>query len=150
MIYFITLMKAMLILGTMLASYQHFPALKILLGFSCIFYTNNLAILTTEKNCHKCCHNFDQWERRSIVCHSEFALFPWVSLQHEKIKTLLSSVIEGKHFLEEQEIMKRRLRIVKHKIIFWNYASCVYTSRVRNSIIIFYTFLLQYDWHIVL
>ena len=40
MIYFITLMKTMLILGIMLASYQYFPALKILLGFSCIFYTN--------------------------------------------------------------------------------------------------------------
>lgn len=40
MIYFITLVKTMLILGIMLASYRYFPALKILLDFSCIFYTN--------------------------------------------------------------------------------------------------------------
>lgn len=141
MIYFITLMKTMLILGIMLASYRYFPALKILLDFSCIFYiTNNFLILTTEKNCHKCCHNFDQWEE-DIVCYSEFAFFPWVSLQPEKTKTLLSSVIERKHFLGSKRSWKKRLMIVKHKIVFWNYASCVfYLQEFKNSIIIFYTF----------
>lgn len=74
MIYFITLMKTMLILGIMLASYRYFPALKILLDFSCIFIpTNNLAILTTEKIVTNVATILINEKRRSIVCYSEFA-----------------------------------------------------------------------------
>ena len=91
MIYFITLMKTMLILGIMLASYQYFPALKILLGFSCIFYTNKQpSNLNNWKRLSQMLPQF--WSMRKKI----YSLSLWIWF----IPLGFPSTWENKHFTE--------------------------------------------------
>lgn len=91
MIYFITLMKTMLVLGIMLASYRYFPALKILLILVAYFIpTNNLSNLNNWKKLSQLLLQF--WSMRKKI----YSFSLWICF----IPLGFPSTWENKNFTE--------------------------------------------------